>query len=94
VSYVLCLFVLRCSFRKLTCEVIGVAILVYDICMTHRAERYLIWRAPKSASKYAFIVHRYLAPISLLYSFVILSGFVGLRFSDKVGRLLSVLVKG
>lgn len=42
--------------------VIGLAILIYDHILTLRSEWSLIWRAPPSFAKYAFLLNRYLVP--------------------------------
>ena len=46
--------------------VIGVSLLVYDHCLTLPDEVLLIWSAPRSFAKYAFLANRYLVAICLL----------------------------
>jgi hypothetical protein len=68
--------------------VTGLVILVYDHFVTFRAERRLIWTAPTSLAKFGFLVNRYLVPISVLITFLPLSGFIGLHFSDHVRAMM------
>jgi hypothetical protein len=68
----------------------GLVLVIYDHIVTFSAERRYIWPAPPSFRKYAFLVNRYSVPLCLFLSFLPLSGFIGLTFSDTV-RLLSAL---
>jgi hypothetical protein len=45
---------------------IGVAFLIYDHVITFRREYDLVWRAPASTSKYAFLVNRYIVPAAMI----------------------------
>lgn len=46
--------------------VMGLVLLLHDHVITFRLERRLIWTAPRSVAKYAFMINRYLVPVALL----------------------------
>jgi hypothetical protein len=65
-------------------------IVLFDHISTFSAERSLIWPAVPSFTKYTFLINRYLVPVALLLSFLPLSGFLGLSFSDNVRLALKI----
>jgi hypothetical protein len=64
--------------------VAGLVILVRDIVVCFKRERQLIWSAPHSASKYIYLVNRYLSPLCYVTFFIPLSGFSDLGLKDSV----------
>jgi len=67
----------------------GLVCLLYDHALTFSEEVSLIWRAPRSFAKFAFLANRYLVPIALIAVNTGLSGLSGLSFTDE--DCLSVL---
>jgi hypothetical protein len=65
-------------------QVTGLIILLCDHVGTFSLERHLIWAAPRSLPKYAFLLNRYLVPPSIVIAFIALSGFSGLSFPGNV----------
>jgi hypothetical protein len=66
-------------------SLIAFVLVVYDYISYFPDERRLIWTAPISVFKIAFLMNRYLVPICLGLSFMLLSGFSGYDLTDKVG---------
>ncbi|GJE95843.1 hypothetical protein PsYK624_120330 [Phanerochaete sordida] len=60
----------------------GLVILCYDHVLTFMDEVRLVWRAPPSFFKYAFIFNRYMVLSCLLVVAYEMCGFVGDAFSD------------
>jgi hypothetical protein len=67
--------------------VLGFGLLTYDTAITHFDERHLVWKAPNSFSKAAFLLNRYLTPAFIFVGFMGLSGFLGVKLDDDVSLL-------
>jgi hypothetical protein len=63
---------------------VALIIVAHEHITSHHAERRLIWSAPSSFAKWAFLANRYFVLISLFISFIASSGFDGIVFSDTV----------
>ncbi|EKM54155.1 uncharacterized protein PHACADRAFT_196585 [Phanerochaete carnosa HHB-10118-sp] len=67
---------------------VGLTVLLYDHVLTFCDEVRLVWRAPSSFPKYAFLFNRYLVPVCLLLVSYEMCGFVGEAFTDEGCRRL------
>ncbi|KAH9949009.1 hypothetical protein B0H21DRAFT_731189 [Amylocystis lapponica] len=65
---------------------VGLVALIYDHTLTFADEVALIWHAPPSFAKYAFLLNRYMVPGALITIAVEMCGFDGNIFTDQ--RLL------
>ncbi|KAI0733126.1 hypothetical protein C8Q72DRAFT_895175, partial [Fomitopsis betulina] len=63
---------------------VGLVVLLYDHALTFGEEVRLVWFAPRSLTKYAFLFNRYLVLATLLCVACALCGFVGDLFTDTV----------
>ncbi|EPT04973.1 hypothetical protein FOMPIDRAFT_46296 [Fomitopsis schrenkii] len=61
---------------------VGLVVLLYDHVLTFADEVRLVWLAPRSLAKYAFLLERYLVLGTLLCVACELCGFVGDVFTD------------
>jgi hypothetical protein len=64
--------------------VVALVILITDLITSHSEERRLVWTAPRSWAKYAFLANRYLVPVGVAVAFLPLCGFIGLEFTSQV----------
>jgi hypothetical protein len=72
-------------------SVAGLVVLIRDCVVSFERERQLIWGAPPSASKYIYLVNRYISPLCFLTFFIPLSGFSDLHLNDGVNVLPRIL---
>jgi hypothetical protein len=54
-------------------------------------ERRLVWTAPRSLAKYAFLLNRYLVLTALVLAFVGMSGFAGIALSQEVSEFTTII---
>jgi hypothetical protein len=67
-----------------TMLVVAFVIIIADLITSHSEERRLVWTAPRSWAKYAFLANRYLVPVCVAVAFLPLSGFIGLELTNEV----------
>ncbi|CAL1708226.1 unnamed protein product [Somion occarium] len=73
---------LQDAFATRYLSVAGLVVLLYDHVLTFNDEVSLVWRAPASFPKYAFLFNRYLVLGCLLAVAYEMCGFIGITLSD------------
>jgi hypothetical protein len=73
-----------CYSSLTTVLVVALVIIMVDLITSHSEERRLVWTAPRSWAKYAFLANRYLVPVCVVVAFLPLSGFIGLQLTNEV----------
>jgi hypothetical protein len=68
--------------------VIALVVLLHNYALSRKLEHRLVWKAPRSMTKYCFLFARHAVPACWFLLFLSLSGFVGLVFPDAVSMML------
>ena len=72
---------------------VGLVMLLYDHALTLSEEISLIWKSPPSFAKYAFLLNRYLVPLTLLTIAFEMCGLSGIVFTDGVSSLFLFVIE-